>query len=115
MNSHNQDQKNVSIRCSDAADMTAQNTAATTAALLNDKENLYFRQHQQLLLSTYRVPRQRRQTRSPNYYAKGLWSEKEQNQFLTGLMLYGWGQWKEIGTIVTTRYVILVKSTTAFF
>lgn len=108
MNSHHQDQKNVSVRYNDTVDKTATHTAASIVALHNDKENLYFRQHQQLLLSSYRVPRQRRQTRNPNYYAKGLWSEKEQSQFLTGLMLYGWGQWKEIGTIVTTRYVIFM-------
>ena len=98
MNSHHhRDRKNVSVPCSDDAETTKSSS---------DKENLRLAQPQQSLLSTHRVPRQRHQTRNPNYYVKGLWSEKEQNQFLKGLMMYGWGQWKEIGTIITTRYVI---------
>jgi hypothetical protein len=64
------------------------------------------RQDQIIPLSTYRIPRNRRRTgRNHNKYKTGSWSEFEQRQFLHGLITYGWGQWKEIGTIVTTRYV----------
>lgn len=59
-----------------------------------------------VLSSTYRVPRQRRRCSHRINYTKGLWSEFEQRQFLTGLMIYGWGQWKEIGIIIPTRYVV---------
>lgn len=54
-------------------------------------------------LSSHRLPRQKL-CRSKNIrHATGLWSESEQRQFLQGLLCYGWGQWKEIGTVVCTR------------
>jgi hypothetical protein len=62
-------------------------------------------------LSMHRVPRQRRLGSSVDEkFNKGLWSEYEQRLFLEGLTIYGWGQWKEIGTILTSRYVLLKSS-----
>jgi hypothetical protein len=56
-------------------------------------------------LNAYRLPRQKQCHPNNNRYATGLWSEVEQRQFLRGLLCYGWGQWKEIGTVVCSRYV----------
>jgi hypothetical protein len=55
-------------------------------------------------VSRYRVPRQSRLYHSTKQFNKGPWSDIEQRLFCEGLRLYGWGQWKEIGTILTTRY-----------
>ncbi len=38
-------------------------------------------------------------------YNQGSWSEIEKLLFLEGLHQYGRGKWKQIGTILTTRYV----------
>lgn len=35
----------------------------------------------------------------------GAWTEQERLLFLKGLQRFGLGKWKEIGTLVTTRYV----------
>lgn len=55
--------------------------------------------------STLRVRRQQRSNN--NAAAKGPWSDLEQQQFLHGLLKFGWGLWKEIGTVLTTRYVAI--------
>ena len=109
MNSHYPNGTNVNLRCSTIDTATPCNKT-TTVDSSNTTEPLLFMQEQQSLLSTYRVPRQRRPTNSTNNCATGLWSEDEQHQFLTGLTIYGWGQWKEIGTIVTTRYAYAVTN-----
>ena len=108
MNAHHQDHTNESILHVDVFETNACYTTGTTAGSSLIKETRLFTNRS--LLSTYRVPRQRRQKVNPDHYAKGLWTEKEQHQFLTGLMVYGWGQWKEIGTIITTRYVIVERT-----
>jgi hypothetical protein len=54
--------------------------------------------------SSYRLPRQKHISGCSNY-TTGPWSELEQRQFLQGLLCYGWGQWKEIGTVLCSRYV----------
>ncbi len=109
MNSHNPNRTNVNMRCS-TSDAATPCKKTTTVESSNTTESLRFMQERKTLLSTYRVPRQRRPTNSTNNYATGLWSEDEQHQFLTGLTIYGWGQWKEIGTIVTTRYAYALTS-----
>jgi hypothetical protein len=37
-------------------------------------------------------------------YNQGTWSHKERLLFLSGMQVYGLGRWKEIGTILTSRY-----------
>jgi hypothetical protein len=37
-------------------------------------------------------------------YNQGTWSDKERLLFLSGMRVYGLGRWKEIGTILTSRY-----------
>jgi hypothetical protein len=37
-------------------------------------------------------------------YNRGTWSDKERLLFLSGMCVYGLGRWKEIGTILTSRY-----------
>lgn len=37
-------------------------------------------------------------------YNQGKWSDKERLLFLSGMRVYGLGRWKEIGTILTSRY-----------
>jgi hypothetical protein len=37
-------------------------------------------------------------------YNRGTWSDQERLLFLKGMRVYGLGRWKEIGTILTTRY-----------
>ena len=51
------------------------------------------------------VPRKSRAEHAQQHYHQGPWSSHERLQFLRGLRLYGMGRWKEIGTILTTRYV----------
>ena len=104
MNSQRKDRTNRIIRCNDITCTANAYTKVSTVVTSKAKGTLCFRQQRHALLSTYRVPRQRRQNFNHKNYATGLWSEVEQHQFLTGLMQYGWGQWKEIGTIITTRY-----------
>ena len=104
MYSQSKDRTNRIIRCNDIACTANAYTKVSTVVTSKAKGTLCFRQQRHALLSTYRVPRQRRQNFNHKNYATGLWSEVEQHQFLTGLMQYGWGQWKEIGTIITTRY-----------
>jgi hypothetical protein len=61
-------------------------------------------------MSSSIVPRKRSRRRrraNPANYNKGRWSEKEKQLFLIGLRKYGKGKWKEIGTILTTRYVVV--------
>ena len=104
MYSQREDRTNRIIRCNDITCTANAYTKVSTVVTSKAKGTLCFRQQRHALLSTYRVPRQRRQNFNHKNYATGLWSEVEQHQFLTGLMQYGWGQWKEIGTIITTRY-----------
>jgi hypothetical protein len=37
-------------------------------------------------------------------YQQGKWSNQERLIFLKGMRVYGLGRWKEIGTILTSRY-----------
>ncbi len=37
-------------------------------------------------------------------YNQGTWSDKERIFFLSAMRVYGLGRWKEIGTILTSRY-----------
>jgi hypothetical protein len=37
-------------------------------------------------------------------YNQGTWSDKERLFFLSAMRVYGLGRWKEIGTILTSRY-----------
>ena len=39
-----------------------------------------------------------------------FWLQEEEERFLLGLRLYGWGQWKRIQTIVQTRTNKQIKS-----
>lgn len=36
-------------------------------------------------------------------YEAGAWSRKERLLFLVGLRMFGYGRWKKIGTILTSR------------
>jgi hypothetical protein len=101
MNSRHHKQAIENIRCHDGDGAVMSSNASDSVPLEPPQPANW---------STYRVPRQRRRKKSTNHYTSGLWSETEQYQFLTGLMLYGWGQWKEIGTIVTTRYDTTLKA-----
>ena len=104
MNSPHQNRTVLKTRYNDATADTATPRAKAMSIVSSNTERIVPAvQLSQVLLSTYRVPRQRRQTNSTNNYTTGIWSEQEQHQFLTGLSLYGWGQWKEIGTIIPTR------------
>ena len=55
------------------------------------------------LYSSFRVPRQKREGSETKAVKTGLWNLEEQRAFLHGIICFGWGQWKEIGTLVTTR------------
>ena len=39
-------------------------------------------------------------------FNKGRWSDEEKLLFLVGLRKYGKGRWKQIGRVLTTRYVL---------
>ena len=58
-------------------------------------------------LSGYRIQRQRRCRQKEEYeqhsYRTGAWTKHELQQFWYGIRFYGFGAWKEIGTILTTR------------
>jgi hypothetical protein len=47
--------------------------------------------------------RQTREQPKQSRFSTGPWTEKEHFLFLQGLLYYGWGQWREIGSVVTTR------------
>jgi hypothetical protein len=101
MNSPHHHPAMLNVRCHVAGGAATPYTKATTMVTSDIRETVQLPHI--ALLSTYRVPRQRRQKYATKNYAKGLWSENEQHQFLMGLILYGWGQWKEIGTVIPTR------------
>jgi Myb-like DNA-binding domain len=103
MNSTHHHPPMLNIRCNDIGEAATPYTKAPSMVTFVVRESVQLAQPQQALLSTYRVPRQRRRKYTNNNNTKGLWSETEQHQFLMGLMLYGWGQWKEIGTVIPTR------------
>eukprot|EP00543_Licmophora_paradoxa_P002219 CAMPEP_0202446382 /NCGR_PEP_ID=MMETSP1360-20130828/4879_1 /ASSEMBLY_ACC=CAM_ASM_000848 /TAXON_ID=515479 /ORGANISM="Licmophora paradoxa, Strain CCMP2313" /LENGTH=262 /DNA_ID=CAMNT_0049062835 /DNA_START=800 /DNA_END=1588 /DNA_ORIENTATION=- len=43
-------------------------------------------------------------------YNKGRWSDEEKCLFLVGLQRFGRGKWREIGTVLTTRSSVQIKS-----
>lgn len=56
------------------------------------------------LYESFRVPRQNRMDAEEKISKIGAWDISEQRAFLHGLICFGWGRWKEIGTLVTSRY-----------
>mmetsp|Transcript_25232 Transcript_25232/g.53571 ORF Transcript_25232/g.53571 Transcript_25232/m.53571 type:complete len:808 (-) Transcript_25232:138-2561(-) len=47
---------------------------------------------------------------APNQVNSNFWQQDEEERFLLGLQLYGWGQWKRIQTVVKTRTNKQIKS-----